>query len=124
MPKIRLLESNANGWGFFSYMLHALRRNEKGPVVDRLKVRHAYVSITNSKEETIRQATKDAVSQYWAEIVYFVVPIKSARFGDLRNKGFIGFVTKGKPFQYFSKPLPLFEALEQIEGGPKQKGGE
>lgn len=114
MPKVKLDVAKADGWGVYGYMVHSLKEREKGNFAVSRKSIHHSSSWEKSEEQTIGYAEKYSTS-FWACLVYFGVPMKRPEFGDLRNKGFIGFSVGNKPFQRFEKPLLLFDALKEVE---------
>jgi hypothetical protein len=111
MAKLKLEESEANGWGYYAYMYEGFRNG----YVKRLKFRHSYVDAHGNKAYTIARAKKEGITTYWTNVIYFTVPIGNPVFGDLRNKGFIGFIDIHGKLILFDKPLFWSDALKAIE---------
>lgn len=113
MPRVKLDKTKAYGWGVYRYMVGSLYRKEDGTLaVHVTRFGHAI-----SWEDTERNAIAYAVKwsgRFWANLPYFIVPMATAHFGELRNKGFVGFAFKGK-FHAFDKPLLAFDAMKAIE---------
>jgi hypothetical protein len=120
LPRIKLDKTKARSWGVYTYMIGALRKDDSGQgIIDRTRFTHA-----NSWERNEKGAVAYAVkwsTSVWACLPYFSVPMATAHFGELRNKGFIGFALDHKYYP-FDKPLRFFDALREIEAWRKSQG--
>jgi hypothetical protein len=116
LPKIKLDQSKAYGWGYFTYQVGALYQIKE----EKNSQLHLYVmrlNFANSWEHSMNAAIKVAINrsnEYWAALPYFAVPLKTSYFGDRRGMGFVGYAYK-QGWHPFLKPLLIMQALEQIE---------
>jgi len=114
LPKIKLDQTKAYGWGYFTYQVGSLYRlKEDG----ELHLHIQRLNFADSWEHNLKQAIKAAVprsNKYWATLPYFAVPLKTSHFGDRRGMGFVGYAYK-QEWHPFPKPLTLWPTLERIE---------
>jgi len=116
LPRLKLDPATAlkHGWGVYSYMVGAAyrHRGDGALACDRLKIRLMTAGLF---EGDARQYAMRTANTLWANMPYFTVPMRSTPvFGEIRNKGMVGFVL-GAKFTAFDKPVPLWEAIQGVE---------